>query len=183
MRFNPLLEEISIEGKRLDAFTFCSTMKSLINSEDFLQYIVEVFGYKSEMFIFVVQGLIFKMMNKYLSLSFVTDEDYNDIQMNIINAIFDKMQLFDRGKGKLVSYLHTIIRGEITKWKSKVRTNKATDCNIVDGEFDVAPVNLEVDMKETLWIQKLAEVDSRTGFNDTVYYRNSLWDLIKGEWQ
>ncbi len=156
----PIIESIIIDGNILYATEMCSIIKkSSSDVEDFLQYIYSQYGYNSTEFVFIIQGFIFKLLNFYAHM------DNYDLVMEIISKILEKMEKYEIGKGKLSSYLYTITRGEITKWRSKMRYYDKIFMDMEENKYN----NIEDQSKEYVY-----KYDGTT-----VYYRAQMWNIIK----
>lgn len=133
--FLPVVDvmEFSIDDKTY-VFTvgeFCDFVRKHSGvSETFVNKVLEKYGKNSEEFLFCVQGLVWWVVNKYGWCQYVNEDIFNSLYLEIL----EKIDNFDINKGGLLNYLHTIVRGGLTK---ELHKNNMVNRFFVDMELYV----------------------------------------------
>lgn len=135
---------------------FCDFIKK--NScigENFIRQVLEKYGKSSEEFLFCVQGLVWWVVNKYGWYQYVSEDVFNTLYLEIL----EKIDNFDMDKGSLLNYLHTIVRGGLTK---ELHKNNMVNRFFVDLDldkdkkckFDLSDMDMcFLEWKDILWIE------------------------------
>lgn len=174
----PIIEKCEVFGKEWDYSSFVQYLNSLSkeDQEQFLLSILDQYGYRSKEFIFALQGIVYWCIGKY---GMQLGEDIEDVVSSCIAKVLEGMTEFDRSKGRLTSYLHTICRGVITCYNSRQRTLKKylSDCSLV-GIDAVTEVNGLSNVLQKEVEDRLNLYTEVFGFGREEAYRMALWDFF-----
>lgn len=146
--------------------------------EKFLLSVFNHYGPRSVEFLFVLQGIVYWCIKKYNVVDIVND-DISDIVNNCIVKVLESVHQFDKNKGKLANYLHTICRGVITCYNSKQRTlqKNFSDYSAVEEESTDGGDILEDVLSRELE-HRITMYQQVFGFDKEEAYRIALWDFF-----
>lgn len=161
MAFDPIVKSIIVDGQEVSAGRICKMIKRFgSDAEEFVQFVLSKYGENSEMFLFVIQSLIYRVVSAYC-----VDPD-TDLLMDVLCAVLEKIRNYEPAKGKLCSYIHTVVRGEITKWMNRKKGEDKLFVKDESIELYGEGLDNDIEFEEAL---------------DTVYRRVELWERVKAE--
>lgn len=162
--------------------------------EKIAYWVLRRYGVVSEQFVFVIQALVLWCVLRYNFLGF--DEDlYFDCLVTVLEKVKNE---YDRELGDLLDFVHTVVRGEITKWifkkTKREKVERKVEEEVVEEDFlylydvvdidsvdvigdDGVEVELERRIMEDVYREKMVEGVDESGRE--VYYRRMLWELMK----
>jgi len=140
-----VIPRLEVDGVIVNCEEVCRFFEEISDreAEDFVRYI---FRHKSqEVFLFYVQGLIYKVILRYLRLGDVEVEDLYDLVSECVSSVLEKVREYEEGKGKLISYVYTIVRGVVTKYLHRMQERRRVEYSDAlfyrNGEVDVSGVD------------------------------------------
>lgn len=133
--FLPLVEEIdfSVLGKdwKFTIGDFCVFVKKKEDSEQLVAEVLRKYGKNSDEFLFCVQGLIWWVFNKHWKCSWVADDIFYELYLEVL----EKIDAYDKDRGGLLSYIYTIVRGKVTKELYKVNRDSSKLVRLLDVDL------------------------------------------------
>lgn len=110
------LSELRIDGHRITCEEICLFFQNISDkeAEDLLRHLYLDIG--RDVFVFYVQGLVYKVLLKYLAKWELSEEEMRDILSECFCSILEGLERYEGGKGRLMSYVYTSVRGVVTKY-------------------------------------------------------------------
>lgn len=170
----PLISEVKIDGRRITCEEVCNLFLKLSDeeAEDFLRYLLKYVS--NELFLFYVQGLIYKVLFRYLVVDSIDSEDLKDLVSSCCCEVLCKLKDYDVCKGKLVSFIYTIVRGVVTKYLYR-RMKELRSIEYVDVLF-YRSGELRGD-----GVMYLYECENGEDVEDEVELKVRVWERVKKE--
>jgi len=181
-------------GRQFDVASFLLWFKELDNvcKESFVYSVLRRYGELSEQFYFVVQAFVFYVMLRY---GLYWDED---VFQEAFLSIYEKVKYWDKSKGSLLSFLHSLIRDKVSQkkydtLKMLVGFKELEDSVLCEGLMEEGrdTDNLLDHSDNTLLRMFLTElankitksareevIESILGGIDTIYRRAVLWESL-----
>jgi len=131
-----ILPRCYLFGEEKDIVSFLLWFKELSSTqkEEYLLSVMAEYGVGSEQFYFVVQGFVFYVMMRH---GMYWDED---VFQDAFLSVMEKVKYWDRSKGKLLSFLYSLIRDKVSQkkyWDTvKYYRSKEFDEKIAYYQFD-----------------------------------------------
>lgn len=156
-----MIKEIELYGQKCTIDEFLLLLKTMPaeQKENLIYSIFVNCGPFSKEFIFVIQGLCLWCIRRYTKGTFEVDED---LFYDSILKVLEEITRFDVTKGKLTSFVHTLVRGEVTKWLCRKVKEKLVD------HFDDSSLH-----------QLPAETPPLSDGYSSVYLRREAWNYFK----
>lgn len=161
------------------------------NCEELLRQVYSVYGFNSTEFLFVIQGFLFWLIHKYVCLDMLSKEDVEELLSQCMCELLEKFSLqhYDSDLGKLSSYIHTVVRGEITKF---LRRKQNIDAVSLVTDIDGGDYGSDIDVdRDVFMVGGSEDIDDMivgirnevfaAGDVDTLLYRKILWDMFGKE--
>jgi len=130
-----VIPELKVGDCRITCEEVCLFFQKISDdeAEDFLRYLYEDVG--RDVFMFYVQGLIYKVMLRYLRKWELEEEEVREILSECFCSILEGLGKYERGKGKLMSYIYTSVRGAVTKYLYSKQKGVFRDIEYSDALF------------------------------------------------
>lgn len=193
------IEKSKFHNVEFSVDEFHGSLKRLLKDEIYrsVEAVGKVYGYKSEQFLFAVQGFVYWLVYRYVRIE-VSEEDLKELLQNVWCCLLERMEEYDERKGKFVSWIYTLVRGEITKFLyDKTRSLRfiSLDRDVYENEngSDLVFYKIYKEGKEGAMNvsgdvgiedlegeeRRLLEEMKNMKFKDEIEYRKKLWDIYK----
>ena len=193
-----ILPRCQLFGEEKDIVSFLLWFKGLSSKqkEEYLLSVIVEYGVGSEQFYFVMQGFVFYVMMKH---GVYWDED---VFQDAFLSVMEKVKYWDRSKGKLLSFLYSLIRDKVSQkkyWDTvKYYRSKEFDENTVYNQSNDAEEeenskdrneSSEVDLLQGILLEEVSNrvlhgvrsevLESIRSGIDSVYRRVVLWHVMR----
>jgi len=193
-----VLWECDLFGRRVDVGSFLMWFKELSGEgkEGFLLSVMGKYGVNSEQFYFVVQGFVFYVMMRH---GVYWDED---VFQDAFLSVMEKVRYWDKNKGKLLSFLYSLIRDKVSQKKywdvvkcfrdiefnGNIVYHQSSDIEDEEDSKDCSEAE-EFDLLQGILLEEVSNrvlhgvrsevLESIRNGVDSVYRRVVLWHVIK----